>query len=110
MSGPTKIDTHLHLYPSHEEGAWFKGGYDIWENGQLDGVQFRADTGTLDETVAALGRGGLGSGVGASPSSGGPVPGRGRAPLSPAGGAAQRALAAGGSAAAAGGLDVAVSE
>src|SRR5260370_9066878 len=59
MSGPTKIDTHLHLYPSHEEGAWFKGGYDIWEYGQLDGVQFSADTGTLDETVAALGRGGV---------------------------------------------------
>src|SRR5260370_1152616 len=67
MSGPTKIDTHLHLYPSHEEGAWFKGGYDIWEHGQLDGVQFSADTGTLDETVAALGRGGVAHGGRADP-------------------------------------------
>jgi len=63
MSEPLKIDTHIHLYSSREEGAWWKAGYEIWEYGERDGVCFSDDTGTLEETVAALGRGGFGHGV-----------------------------------------------
>jgi hypothetical protein len=29
MSGPLKIDTHIHLYSSGEEGEWWKRGYAI---------------------------------------------------------------------------------
>ena len=57
MSEPLRIDTHIHLYSSRQEGEWWKAGYEIWEYGQRDGVDFSQDTGTLGETVAALGRG-----------------------------------------------------
>jgi uncharacterized protein len=63
MSGPLKIDTHIHLYSSGEEGQWWKAGYEIWEYGERDGVLFSKDTGTLEETVAALGRGEFAHGV-----------------------------------------------
>ena len=63
MSGPLKIDTHIHLYSSPEEGRWWKTGYEIWEYGQCDRVDFSLDTGTLEETVAVLGRGGFAHGV-----------------------------------------------
>jgi uncharacterized protein len=63
MSGPLKIDTHIHLYPSREEGEWWKSGYEIWEYGRSADVHFSADTGTLAETVAALDRGGFSHGV-----------------------------------------------
>jgi uncharacterized protein len=63
VSGPLKIDTHLHLYATSAEGEWWKSGYEIWEYGQRDGVHFSNDTGTLDETVAALSRGGFAHGV-----------------------------------------------
>ncbi|MDR2985029.1 MAG: hypothetical protein LBV34_09325, partial [Nocardiopsaceae bacterium] len=63
MSGPLTIDTHIHLYSSRDEGQWWKGGYEIWEYGHRDGVHFSDDTGTLEETVAALGRGGFAHGV-----------------------------------------------
>jgi uncharacterized protein len=63
MSGPLMVDTHIHLYSSREEGEWWKTGYEIWEYGKRDGVRFSNDTGTLEETVAALGRGGFAHGV-----------------------------------------------
>jgi len=63
MSGPLKVDTHIHLYSSGEEGQWWKAGYEIWEYGGRAGVHFSKDTGTLEETVAALGRGEFAQGV-----------------------------------------------
>jgi uncharacterized protein len=63
MSGPLRIDTHIHLYSSREEGAWWKAGYEIWEYGRRDGVHFSPDTGTLQETAAALSRGGFDHGI-----------------------------------------------
>jgi predicted TIM-barrel fold metal-dependent hydrolase len=63
MTGPLTIDTHIHLYSSREEGEWWKAGYEIWEYGERDGVRFSGDTGTVEETVAALGRGGFAHGV-----------------------------------------------
>jgi hypothetical protein len=59
MSGPLKIDTHIHLYSSREEGEWWKSGYEIWEYGDRADVHFSKDAGTLQETVAALARGGF---------------------------------------------------
>jgi predicted TIM-barrel fold metal-dependent hydrolase len=63
VSGPLKVDTHLHLYASPEQGRWWKTGYEIWEYGERDGVHFSADTGTLAETAAALRDGGFAHGV-----------------------------------------------
>jgi predicted TIM-barrel fold metal-dependent hydrolase len=63
MSGPLRIDTHLHMYASGQEGQWWKSGYEIWEYGALPDVLFSPDTGTLPETVAALDRGGFAHGV-----------------------------------------------
>jgi uncharacterized protein len=63
MSGPLKIDTHIHLYPSGQEGEWWKSGYEIWEYGARDGVHFSTGTGTPEETVAVLDRGGFAHGV-----------------------------------------------
>jgi len=63
MSGPLKVDTHLHLYPSRAEGEWWKTGYEIWEYGERAGVHFSEDAGTLGETAAALHRGGFAHGV-----------------------------------------------
>lgn len=62
MSGPLKVDTHLHMYPSHAEGEWWKTGYEIWEYGE-GSVRFSEDVGTLEETTAALDRGGFTHGV-----------------------------------------------
>jgi predicted TIM-barrel fold metal-dependent hydrolase len=62
VSGPLKVDTHLHMYPSRAEGQWWKTGYEIWEYGQAS-VQWSEDTGTLEETTAALNRGGFSHGV-----------------------------------------------
>lgn len=63
MSGPLRIDTHLHMYASGQEGQWWKSGYEIWEYGALPDVLFSPDAGTLPETVAALDRGGFAHGV-----------------------------------------------
>jgi hypothetical protein len=63
VSASLKIDTHLHLYPTREEGEWWKSGYEIWEYGHRDGVHFSGDTGTLEETVATLGRSGFAHGI-----------------------------------------------
>ena len=63
MSGPLKVDTHLHLYPSRVEGEWWKTGYEIWEYGERGGIRFSEDAGTLEETAAALRRGGFSHGV-----------------------------------------------
>lgn len=62
MSGPLKVDTHLHMYPSRAEGEWWKTGYEIWEYGEGT-VQWSEDAGTLEETAAALDRGGFAHGI-----------------------------------------------
>jgi len=59
MSGPLKVDMHLHMYPSRAEGEWWKTGYEIWEYG-AGNVLWSEDAGTLEETSAALDRGGFG--------------------------------------------------
>lgn len=64
MSGPLKIDSHIHMYSSQEEGEWWKAGYEIWEYGEREGIHFSEDTGTLEETSAALDQAGFTHGVG----------------------------------------------
>jgi len=63
MSSPLKIDVHLHVYPSAQEGQHWKSDYEIWEYGEHSGVRFSADAGTLPETLAALERADFSHGV-----------------------------------------------
>ncbi|HEV8165843.1 MAG TPA: amidohydrolase family protein [Actinomycetota bacterium] len=54
MSGPVKVDVHMHLYPSAASGEWWKSGYEIWEYGDKDGVVFSRYSGTVDDALAAM--------------------------------------------------------
>jgi uncharacterized protein len=63
MSEPIKVDVHMHLYPSAESGAWWKGGYEIWEYGDKDGVAFSRYHGTVDDALEAMDRAGFRHGV-----------------------------------------------
>jgi uncharacterized protein len=93
MSGPLKVDTHLHLYPTRAEGEWWKTGYQIWEYGERAGVRFSADAGTLEETAAALHRGGFAHGVVLNLFAAGPFRQQYESALPPGTGAAERARA-----------------
>lgn len=93
MSGPLKVDTHLHLYPSRAEGEWWKTGYEIWEYGERGGVRFSEDAGTLAETAAALRRGGFDHGVVLNLFAAGAFRQQYESALPPGTGAAQRARA-----------------
>jgi uncharacterized protein len=63
MTDPIKVDVHMHLYPSAESGAWWKGGYEIWEYGAKDEVSFSRANGTVDEALAAMDDAGFQHGV-----------------------------------------------
>jgi uncharacterized protein len=93
MSGPLKVDTHLHLYPSRVEGEWWKAGYEIWEYGERAGVRFSEDAGTLEETAAALHRGGFSHGVVLNLFAAGAFRQQYESALAPGTGAAERARA-----------------
>ncbi|MGI9304870.1 MAG: amidohydrolase family protein [Gammaproteobacteria bacterium] len=56
MAEPVRVDSHVHLYRTAEEGAAEKDGYEIWEYGEKPGVELSKDTGTVDEVVAAMGK------------------------------------------------------
>ena len=90
MTGPLRVDTHLHLYPSRAEGEWWKTGYEIWEYGERAGVQWSEDAGTLEETAAALDRGGFAHGVVLNLFAAGPFREQYETTLPPAMDAAQR--------------------
>jgi uncharacterized protein len=63
MTDPIKVDVHMHLYPSAESGAWWKGGYEIWEYGARDGISFSRSNGTVDEALVAMEKAGFQHGV-----------------------------------------------
>jgi uncharacterized protein len=92
MSGPLKIDTHLHMYPSRAEGEWWKTGYEIWEDGAAS-VRWSEDAGTLEETAAALDRGGFAHGVVLNLFAAGPFRQHYESTLPPEADAAERARA-----------------
>jgi uncharacterized protein len=92
MSGPLKVDTHLHMYPSRAEGEWWKAGYEIWEYGKGT-VRWSEDAGTLEETTAALDRGGFAHGVVLNLFAAGPFRQQYESTLPPDMDAAQRARA-----------------
>jgi len=54
MAAALIVDTHLHLYRSAEEGEAGKAGYEIWEYGPKDDVQFSGRPGDYPSAVEAL--------------------------------------------------------
>ena len=55
MAEPLKIDSHLHIYRSKEEGRRQKaGGYVIWEYGEKSDVHFSQYGGDLEDALDAI--------------------------------------------------------
>ena len=63
MAEPIKIDSHVHLYRSREEGAADKSGYEIWEYGARPDVCFSDCLGTVDEALAEMESAGISKAV-----------------------------------------------
>ncbi|HWD54967.1 MAG TPA: amidohydrolase family protein [Acidimicrobiales bacterium] len=55
MSDPRVVDVHVHLFEQPDDPV--RDGYEIWEYGSHDGVEFGTRRGTPEDLVAALGRG-----------------------------------------------------
>jgi len=54
MSDIIKVDSHVHLYRTAEEGILEKEGYEIWEYGHKPAVHLSDSTGTVQEIVDAM--------------------------------------------------------
>jgi len=54
MSEPIRIDSHVHLYRSVEEGIAEKNGYQVWEYGQKNGVAVSTYPGTVENILQAM--------------------------------------------------------
>ena len=54
MSELIKIDSHVHLYRTKEEGRTEKDGYQVWEYGEKSGVHSTPCVGTIDELVVQM--------------------------------------------------------
>jgi len=63
MTGPVRVDVHMHLYPSAASGDWWKAGYEIWEYGDKDGVTFSRFSGTVADALAAMEEAGFSHGI-----------------------------------------------
>jgi len=63
MTGPVKVDVHMHLYPSAASGDWWKSGYEIWEYGDKDGVTFSRFSGTVGDALVAMEEAGFSHGI-----------------------------------------------
>ena len=59
MPEPIRIDSHVHLYRSVEEGIAEKNGYQVWEYGQKDVVAVSAYPGTVDDILEAMRNSGM---------------------------------------------------
>jgi predicted TIM-barrel fold metal-dependent hydrolase len=55
MSDPRVVDVHVHLFEQADDPV--RDGYEIWEYGSHDGVEFGTRRGTPGDLVAALGSG-----------------------------------------------------
>ncbi len=63
MADPIKVDSHVHLYRSLEEGRAEKDGYEIWEYGAKPKVCFSRRFGTVDEVLADMAAAGISKSV-----------------------------------------------
>jgi uncharacterized protein len=63
MSDPVKVDVHMHLYESVRSGEWWKAGYEIFEYGEREGVEFSDYAGTVDDAIHAMREAGFAHGV-----------------------------------------------
>ncbi|MFP6730434.1 MAG: amidohydrolase family protein [Alphaproteobacteria bacterium] len=54
MANSIRVDSHVHLYRSSEEGQADKDGYEIWEYGSKPDVCFSERLGTVDEVMADM--------------------------------------------------------
>src|ERR1700722_2709335 len=53
MSDPRVVDVHVHLFEQADDPM--RDGYEIWEYGDQDGVEFGTRRGTVGDLAAALG-------------------------------------------------------
>lgn len=64
MAGSLKIDSHMHIYPTKEEGQRHKaGGYSIWEYGNKTDVRFSKYGGDIEDALEAIDEGGFSKAV-----------------------------------------------
>ena len=63
MAEPIKVDSHVHLYPTAAAGMADKEGYEIWEYGELAGVDFSGLSGTLEDAKQAMAEAGIAKAV-----------------------------------------------
>jgi uncharacterized protein len=63
MNEPVKVDVHMHVYESVRSGDWWKAGYEIFEYGDKEGVEFSPYAGTVDDAVWAMREAGFAHGV-----------------------------------------------
>ena len=63
MADPIKVDSHVHLFRSKEEGQSDKDGYEIWEYGTKPHVCSSERLGTVDEVMADLKTSGISKAV-----------------------------------------------
>ena len=54
MSEPVRIDSHVHIYQSAEEGIAAKEGYEIWEYGRQEEVAISDVPGTVDDLLRSM--------------------------------------------------------
>ncbi len=54
MIKPRRVDAHLHMFRSADEGRRAKKGYVIWEYGERTDIAFSEEPGDLESTLAAL--------------------------------------------------------
>lgn len=59
MADPIKVDCHIHLYRSPQEGIDAKEGYTIWEYGRQDRVALSKESGTVEEVEKAMTKAGI---------------------------------------------------
>lgn len=54
MSEPVRIDSHVHIYQSAEEGFAAKEEYEVWEYGRQDEVVYSDLPGTIDDLLHSM--------------------------------------------------------
>ena len=54
MTEPIRIDSHVHIYQSADDGIAAKEGYEIWEYGRQEEVAFSDVTGTVDDLLQSM--------------------------------------------------------